>query len=354
MNERVEELIQTGTRISLDDPPTNDTRMDEDRMEEDMAGVSDSDAWEWFKGMSILDEDIPAIGTTSSTTEGGTIATESGRPEHQAEPAALSRLQLLPTELRLLIYGFIWDRRRVRIHRDPRIDADAPVRYMITYTEKLFRDVESQKVLADDPADTNWFPINLMQTCTSIYHECMPFFYQRTQFVFDRTKVLRRFLSTVSVDAKAAIRHVELHHIMQNHPKFGGENNLLWKQRSDAGWMRTCNRLVADCSNLQVLHSTTMLSEEALADIVNPGGDPSLFLVCSATNHVRQIYTVLYGPSEMGFWRARVFQRIWYTRVKQAKAEYRKQIEEGLIHRPEMKKTPVLPEKSRFLSIILQ
>ncbi|KAL2855053.1 hypothetical protein BJX68DRAFT_20935 [Aspergillus pseudodeflectus] len=76
--------------------------------------------------------------------------------------------------------------------------------------------------------------------------------YSCTQFVFDSTKAISRFLDSVSPIAKSAIKHVELLHRMYNEPRLSQYRPI--KLRSDQNWFVVCERMADALTNLNVLH----------------------------------------------------------------------------------------------------
>lgn len=209
-------------------------------------------------------------------------------PDEQAKPvedeidlSALSRIQLLPGELRQMIYNYTWEHHRVLIGRDMR-EAQGQTKppYKLTNFKLPVRDRKTHRFLTNQPflpprPYLPPLPLNLMLSCKSMYNDMLLQFYARTQFVFESTKSLRRFLDAVRPEAKAVIRHVELRSMMYNEPQRTADQ--AWKAKRDAAWLHICERMAEELPSLQVLFlDVTVFSVSKKLQVGEPWSEPYL------------------------------------------------------------------------------
>ncbi|KAF7620158.1 hypothetical protein AFLA_005470 [Aspergillus flavus NRRL3357] len=137
----------------------------------------------------------------------------SGKKVNSPEEPAKSALLLdLPAEIRWQIYQYLFEPHRVEILRrkDMNTDTSKPARYRLCHRQQKPRSPSTQAV-------------TMMATA------------QHTRLIW-----------------AAAIRHVELNHIMYNEPRL--TEFRPFKIRSDIAWYNACEEMASACVSLKVLH----------------------------------------------------------------------------------------------------
>ncbi|KAK6821674.1 hypothetical protein RU639_007951 [Aspergillus parasiticus] len=174
-------------------------------------------------------------------------------PEEPAKPALLLGL---PAEIRWQIYQYLFEPHRVEILRrkDMNTDTSKPVRYRLYHCQQKPRNPSTQGVDHDCHRTRHTpFLFGLVFTCRTIYCETVLLLYSTAQFIFNSANSIIRFLRTTSKDSQAAIRHVELNHIMYNEPRLTAFRPF--KIRSDVAWYNACDEMASACVSLKVLHA---------------------------------------------------------------------------------------------------
>ncbi|KAF7596160.1 hypothetical protein BBP40_003059 [Aspergillus hancockii] len=166
-----------------------------------------------------------------------------------ARPASFLRL---PQEIRWQIYQYLFEPRRVEILRLKEKTAvpSKTSHYRLYHKLQQARNLFTQAMLLYGEDATLLF--NLVFTCQTIYSETILLLYSTTQFIFNSTNSMVRFLKTTSKDTQAAIQHVELNHIMYNEPRLTAFRP--YKIRSDIAWYNVCDDMAEAFSSLKVLH----------------------------------------------------------------------------------------------------
>ncbi|GES63030.1 hypothetical protein ATEIFO6365_0002072000 [Aspergillus terreus] len=170
---------------------------------------------------------------------------------HPAKPAVPGFLRL-PSEIRWQIYSHLFPPRRVEILRkrdttDPRRQN----RYRLYHRARPPRRTQTQQPLARPIAGAAR-PLALALTCRTTYRETILQLYATTQFVFTATRAVARFLARTTPAAQAAIRHVELAHVMYNEPRLSEFRRF--KHRSDLAFFDVCVAMAQTWTALRVLH----------------------------------------------------------------------------------------------------
>ena len=173
------------------------------------------------------------------------------RALHPAKPAVPGFLRL-PSEIRWQIYSHLFPPRRVEILRkrdttDPRRQN----RYRLYHRARPPRRTQTQQPLARPIAGAAR-PLALALTCRTTYRETILQLYATTQFVFTATRAVARFLARTTPAAQAAIRHVELAHVMYNEPRLSEFRRF--KHRSDLAFFDVCAAMAQTWTALRVLH----------------------------------------------------------------------------------------------------
>ncbi|KAE8145214.1 hypothetical protein BDV25DRAFT_170685 [Aspergillus avenaceus] len=167
-----------------------------------------------------------------------------------------SGLLRLPAELRWQIYQYLFVPCRVEIVRTKNKSDDArkPAHWRLKHQRMRPREPNSQKPLASRNRRDKWPSpmINLVFSCRTIYCETVLLLYSTTQFVFNSTNTVKRFLKTTTADAQSVVHHVELNHTMYNEPHLMEFRE--YKIRSDIAWYDACDQMAASFSTLKVLH----------------------------------------------------------------------------------------------------
>lgn len=181
------------------------------------------------------------------------------------KPTSLRRkikpsLITLPPELRWKIYNYIFQPSyRVAITRQKPKWTPSPTdtRKRLYHTRLPYRNPKTQLNPHDSKHSQvvrrrNPLPISLIFSCKAIYHETILHLYANTQFVFNSTRALDRFLHTTSAQTQEVIQHIELNHVMYNEPRL--LRFRVFKHRSDLAWYCACEDLAVACKSLKVLH----------------------------------------------------------------------------------------------------
>ncbi|GMF75258.1 unnamed protein product [Aspergillus oryzae] len=180
----------------------------------------------------------------------------SGKKVNSPEEPAKSALLLdLPAEIRWQIYQYLFEPHRVEILRrkDMNTDTSKPARYRLCHRQQKPRSPSTQAVDHDGHRTRHTpFLFGLVFTCRTIYCEAVLLLYSTAQFIFNSANSIIRFLRTTSKDFQAAIRHVELNHIMYNEPRL--TEFRPFKIRSDIAWYNACEEMASACVSLKVLH----------------------------------------------------------------------------------------------------
>lgn len=161
----------------------------------------------------------------------------------------------LPAELCLVIYEYLFDTHRVEILRLKDKDFDNPkrTRYRLYHRQIQPRDTNTQaapcRAARFSPSP---LPLGLIFTCKKIYHETLLLLYANTQFIFNSTRAVTRFLRVTDKVAQSAIHHVELNHHMYNEPRL--TEFRVYKHRSDFAWYLACEGMSDAFTSLRVLH----------------------------------------------------------------------------------------------------
>lgn len=211
------------------------------------------DEWEWFKDSNLehtKQNEIARFAASERAPPSPVLqkpATQDGVPTRMdLVPENLPSLLRLPGEVRMKIYNYLWDSYRVSIERNAFISP----RYKLSYNELGKRDPNTHK-LYHDTSSQELFSTGLIFTCKCIYRETLQLLYSNTHFVFCTTHSARRFLDTVTPDAKAAIKHLELRNTTYNEPLLN--EHRTFKRRSDIAWSSVCERFARDLTALQTL-----------------------------------------------------------------------------------------------------
>ncbi|PLN78313.1 hypothetical protein BDW42DRAFT_202228 [Aspergillus taichungensis] len=173
-------------------------------------------------------------------------------PETQTDTPSPSSFQCLPAELRLKIYAYLFTIYRVEIIRRKSKKTEGTKKlYYRLYSKRLRPRVDKNQ---EKPG--RWWikslPMTLIFTCRSIYLDTILLLYANTQFVFATTNAMTRFIKITPSDAQAAIRHVELKHIMYNEPRL--TEFRIYKARSDMAFYLACEDMALAFKGLRVLH----------------------------------------------------------------------------------------------------
>lgn len=161
----------------------------------------------------------------------------------------------LPAEIRWQIYQYLFEPHRVEILRckGKNPDPSRPIRYRLYHRQQKPRSPSTQAMHSSGyHIRRTSLLFNLVFTCRTIYCETIFLVYSTAQFIFNSTNSIVRFLSTTSEDAQAAIRHIELNHIMYNEPRLTAFRQ--YKIRSDIAWYNACDEIATTCVSLKVLH----------------------------------------------------------------------------------------------------
>ncbi|KAJ5825910.1 hypothetical protein N7474_003048 [Penicillium riverlandense] len=211
------------------------------------------DEWEWFKNSDLEHTKQNEIARFAAS-ERATLSPVLQKPATQdgvltrmdLTPENLPSLLQLPGEVRMKIYSYLWNSYRVSIERNTSISP----RFKLTYNELGKRDPNTHQ-LYHGTSCRDLFTTGLIFTCKGIYRETLQLLYSNTHFVFCTIHSARRFLETVTPDAKAAIKHLGLRNTTYNEP-FLNEHRP-FKRRSDLAWSKVCERFARDLTALQTL-----------------------------------------------------------------------------------------------------
>lgn len=133
-------------------------------------------------------------------------------------------------------------------------------------------DEYEEKVKDEDDGETLPLSPGLLFKCKSIYKEALLQFYAHMEFVFATARSALRFLDTVSPQAKAAIRHIELRHTTIGEIWSCMEKNED-REASDERWAMACKRMAQEFTSLHCLHIHEVIDME---DIYEPWAAPYL------------------------------------------------------------------------------
>lgn len=97
-------------------------------------------------------------------------------------------------------------------------------------------------------------PLGLIFSCKTVYNETILQLYSTTQFIFNSTRAMTRFMEKTDKEAKASIRHVELNQIGYNEPLLTVFR--FYKLRSDFAFSTACEEMALSFTSLKVLHVT--------------------------------------------------------------------------------------------------
>ncbi|KNG83367.1 hypothetical protein ANOM_009008 [Aspergillus nomiae NRRL 13137] len=161
----------------------------------------------------------------------------------------------LPAEIRWEIYQYLFEPHRVEILRrkDKNTNTSRPARYRLYHRQQKPRNPSTQAVFSNGHRTRPTpFLFGLVFTCRTIYCEAVLLLYSTAQFIFSSSNSIMRFLRTTSKDHQAAVRHVELSHIMYNEPRLMAFRTF--KIRSDIAWYIACDEMASACVSLKVLH----------------------------------------------------------------------------------------------------
>ncbi|BDD56550.1 hypothetical protein MPDQ_002832 [Monascus purpureus] len=166
-----------------------------------------------------------------------------------------SRFLRLPMELRLQIYKYSFTTHRVEILHQKRKNSDNSKRtcYRLYHHQLHPRNSTTQEApcrIARFPYTS--LPLALMFTCEEIHCETLFLLYSTTQFVFNSTRAVVRFLRVTDKSAQSAIHHVELNHHMYNEPHLLAFS--VFKHRSDFAWYLACEAMSDAFTSLRILH----------------------------------------------------------------------------------------------------
>lgn len=180
---------------------------------------------------------------------------EEGKMKPSSEKPMTPYLLRLPPELRWQIYGYLFDTRRVEVYiarnKDP--NSKRPINRL--YCRQLRpRDPKTQFAPTVGAFNDRPFPMGLIYSCRAIYVETVLQLYLKTQFIFNSTKTVARFLKTTKRYAQASIQHVELNHVMYNEPRL--TEFRYYKLRSDMAWYMVCDEMSLYFKSLKVLYAT--------------------------------------------------------------------------------------------------
>lgn len=125
-------------------------------------------------------------------------------------------------------------------------------RYRLYGRQRRPRDPKNQTAPTVGPFTMTPIPMGLIFSCKQIYNETVLQLYWTTQFIFNTTNSMTRFLRITSKDAQANIRHVELNQVMYNEPQV--TIFRYYKLRSDLAWSAACEEMALNFTSLNVLH----------------------------------------------------------------------------------------------------
>lgn len=164
----------------------------------------------------------------------------------------------LPGELRTKIYEYIFDTYRVAIirHKPPAFEGQKQGRYRLYHKNLQLRDEGSHAINSTMSASP---PLALALTCSKLYLETVLYLYSNTHFVFSSPKVINMFLKRTAKVSQAAIRHLELHHIMYNEPAL--TEHRIYKCLSDMRWYLTCGDMCEAFTSLKTLHLNLAIAD---------------------------------------------------------------------------------------------
>lgn len=170
-------------------------------------------------------------------------------------PRGSSPFLRLPIELRLQIYEYFFTIHRVEILHQRRKNSDSSKRicYRLYHHQLHPRNSTTQEApchIACFPYTS--LPLALMFTCKQIHNETLFLLCSTTQFIFNSTRAVVRFLSITDKSAQSAIRHVELNHHMYNEPHLLAFR--VFKHRSDFAWYLACEAISDAFTSLRILH----------------------------------------------------------------------------------------------------
>jgi hypothetical protein len=157
----------------------------------------------------------------------------------------------LPGELRTKIYEEVFGTYRVEIIRDklPGFKGQKPSRYRLYHENLQLRHLDNHAVLPTKSASP---PLALPLTCSRLYQETMLYLYSNTYFAFSSQKVIKMFLRRTAKASQAAIRYLELNHIMYNEPSL--TEHRYFKCLSDMKWYLTCGDVSEAFTSLRELY----------------------------------------------------------------------------------------------------
>lgn len=154
----------------------------------------------------------------------------------------------LPPELRWQVYEYVFIDRRVEIIR-AKNDLG---RFRLYSRPRCPRDPKKQTASTVGAFKLLPLPRGLIFSCRIVYSETILQLYWTTQFIFNSTKAMDMFLGSVSKDALAEIRHIELNQGMYNEPRL--TDFRYYKLRSDLSWSLACEEMSLTMTSLKVLH----------------------------------------------------------------------------------------------------
>lgn len=182
-------------------------------------------------------------------------------------PSAADRLRMqlrpfhflrLPGEIRNRVYHFLFDEYRVLVRgnhpqkelqqarkNEPSGGSKAPQqRY------RLWCSFETHIMAQNPPSYSHSLvPLEVLQTCRTMYHEATPFLYARMALRFESTKVLAKFLDRTPPQALACITRIELIHSTYGEPE--DCDHRRWKQQHNAKWLRLCTTIGKKMTDLK-------------------------------------------------------------------------------------------------------
>lgn len=189
---------------------------------------------------------------TSNGKQGFTKNTERFDPESQTNTPEPSGFQRLPAELRLKIYAYLFTTYRIEIVRKKSRKTDGTKQPHYRLYSKKLRPREDKRPEKPGRWWIKKLPMALIFTCRSVYSDTILLLYANTQFVFTTTNAMARFMKVTPSDAQAAIRHVEIKHIMYNEPRL--TEFRIYKARSDMAFYLACEDMALAFKGLRVLH----------------------------------------------------------------------------------------------------
>ncbi|KAJ5577868.1 uncharacterized protein N7459_006832 [Penicillium hispanicum] len=274
-----------------------------------LMSIPSSDEWEWFLNPNLRyhsksEDPQPGLPeeeeTIAEKAEVETKAAETDRSPPTPAAPALSRLQLLPGEIRQKIFGYVLDGYRLLIHKR-RFSTILYPSGLRNYGRLTFHRRLSYRLLAPREMKTQELvepyvydllamsppPLGLMLSCKSIYQDTLCYFYANTHFVFTSAKGIHAFLNSINPRAREVIRFVEIDCIEYKMPH--RPRHIIWKKKSDEAWLRALTRISDELPFMKVLHLRVTIFSDPLEEawgIVNPG----LFPYLDAMNNLERLH----------------------------------------------------------------